>query len=267
MRTDHALALAVAALAAACGPSSGQRWVGELPESRRGGGDDAWKTLDPAQPGQPAPGAPPIEVRDVAGTPRALVIDETAELFRNTYYDFPSDRGGDRGATIYDAACAPIAQVSQAFHDQVCVQGSGRLVTGETVSFAKRGCACAAVCPRTGQKICFERLDPRRFPHGRGAAGRPITPLYTVAVDPSVIPLGTALYVPELAGLPRLDGGAHDGCFVAEDKGLKVVGRHIDIFTGDPAVTARWNALVPSNRGVHVKLGDPRCGPGRPSPP
>ncbi len=63
------------------------------------------------------------------------------------------------------------------------MQGSGRLGAGQTVSFAKRDCACAAVCPRTGQKICFERLDPARFPSGRGASGGPITPLRTVAVD------------------------------------------------------------------------------------
>jgi 3D (Asp-Asp-Asp) domain-containing protein len=182
-----------------------------------------------------------------------------AGVFRNTYYDFPRESAGNKDATLYDASCAPIAKVTQAFHDQVCVQGSGRLATGPTVSFAKRDCACAAVCPRTGQRVCFERLDPARFPSGRGATGGPITPLRTVAVDTTVIPLGTSIYVPELAGLPRADGSLHDGCFVAEDRGLKVVGRHLDVFTGDPATTAQWNARVPSNRGVHVHLGDPRC--------
>ncbi len=80
-----------------------------------------------------------------------------------------------------------------------------------------------------------------------------------MAVDTSVIPLGTTIYVPELAGLPRVDGSPHDGCFVAEDRGLKVVGRHLDVFTGDPSMTAQWNARVPSNQGVHVRVGDPRC--------
>jgi 3D (Asp-Asp-Asp) domain-containing protein len=140
------------------------------------------------------------------------------------------------------------------------VQGSGRIASGATVSFAKRDCACADVCPRTGQKVCFEQLDPARFPHGRGAMGRAITPLRTVAVDSDVIPLGTPLWIPELVGLPQADGSKHDGCFVAEDRGVKVVGRQIDVFTGDPAMTARWNALYPSNRGVRVVLRDPRCG-------
>lgn len=194
----------------------------------------------------PAPAAPPTEWRDTG-------------LYRNTYYDFPTEAPGPKEATIYDATCKPIAQVTQAFHDSVCVQGSGRLGSGATVSFAKRGCECAAVCPRTGQKVCFEALDPARFPSGRGATGRPITPLRSVAVDSTVIPLGTVLFVPEFVGLPRGDGTPHDGCFIAEDRGLKVVGRQIDVFTGDPSVTARWNALVPSNRGVQVRVDDPTC--------
>ncbi|MGK3996879.1 3D domain-containing protein [Sorangium sp. So ce1024] len=180
-------------------------------------------------------------------------------LFRNTYYDFPTEGDGPKDAVLYDASCAPLASVPRSFHDQVCVQGSGRLASGDTVSFARRGCACADVCPRTGQQVCFDRLDPRRFPYGRGATGRPITPLRTVAVDSSVIPLGTLLYVPELVGLPLPSGGRHDGCFVAEDRGIKVVGRQIDVFTGDPAVTARLNALFPSNRGVRLVLNDARC--------
>jgi 3D (Asp-Asp-Asp) domain-containing protein len=257
MRVREVCFIVSAALLGACGPS-GQRWVGELPASRPIGADDAWKSEE--TPATSATASDGIEITEVAGTPRAIIADGEAELFRNTYYDFPRDAGGDLGATIFDAACAPIAKVSRRFHDQVCVQGSGRLASGQTVSFAKRDCACAAVCPRTAQKICFERLDPARFPHGRGATGRAIAPLRTVAVDPAVIPLGTSLFVPEYVGLPRPDGSAHDGCFLAEDRGLKVVGRHIDVFTGDPAVTVQWNQLLPSNRGVHVRVGDPRCG-------
>jgi 3D (Asp-Asp-Asp) domain-containing protein len=180
-------------------------------------------------------------------------------LFRNTYYDFPVEVSGAKGATIFDGACAPIARVTQAFHDQVCVQGSGRLETGATVSFAKRGCSCASICPRTSQQICFERLDPARFPHGRGATGRAITPLRSVAVDTSVIALGAVVFIPELVGLPRIDGSPHDGCFLAEDRGIRVVGRQVDVFTGDPAMTARWNSLFPSNRGVHVRIDDAHC--------
>src|SRR5262249_24438109 len=139
------------------------------------------------------------------------------------------------------------------------VQGSGRLVSGATVSFAKRGCSCAAVCPRTGHQICFEKLEPVRFPYGRGATGRAITTLSIVAVDSTVIPLGTVLFMPEFAGGSRPDGSVPDGCFVAEDRGTRVIGKHVDIFTGDPELTARLNKIIPSNQGVRVRVGDARC--------
>jgi len=249
--------LAVVPLAAGCGGGWDQ-WQSELPRTQgRVVPEDVWGTGADAG----APELPPLPEPAVDGGagPRTTLDLAEPDVFRNTYYDFPSDRGGAADATLFDAACAPLSRVSRTFHDQVCVQGSGRLSSGETVSFARRDCACAAVCPRTGQHICFERLDAARFPHGRGATGRAITPLRTVAVDTSVIPLGTPLFVPEYAGLPRPDGSLHGGCFVAEDRGVKVVGRQIDVFTGDPEVTARWNALVPSNRGVHVLVNDAHC--------
>jgi 3D (Asp-Asp-Asp) domain-containing protein len=182
--------------------------------------------------------------------------------FRNTYYDFPSEADYD-GPTVAlpSKSCGTIANVPQTFFEALCVQGSGTLRRGSTVSFARRDCECAPLCPRTGQKICFDELDGREFPWGRGANGKPITPLLTVAVDPAVIPLGTAIYVPELDGLPRdVDGtSTHDGCFVAQDRGFSVSGQHVDIFTGHRSITALWNRRVPSNAGVTVVLESPRC--------
>ncbi len=183
----------------------------------------------------------------------------SSETFRNTYYDFPAEGAGEKKAKVFDAQCKAIASVTQAFHDQVCLQGSGKLASGDTISFAMRDCTCASECPRSGQKICFEKLDPKAFPSGRGASGKAITPLRTIAVDTAVIPLGSVVFIPEYDGLSRPDGSKHDGCFIAEDRGSAVVGKHIDVFTGDPSMTKRWNQLVPSNQGVHVEVGAPRC--------
>jgi 3D (Asp-Asp-Asp) domain-containing protein len=183
-------------------------------------------------------------------------------IFRNTYYDFPSevDFTGPP-ASLHDARCGTIADVPRGFHDAICVQGSGILKSGRTVSFAKRDCECADVCPRTGERICFEALDPARFPWGRGALGTAITPLLTVAVDDSIVKMGTALYVPEFDGLPVdvARSRVHDGCFIAQDRGIRVKGQHLDVFTGFSAVTELWNRLVPSNHGVTVVVDSPRC--------
>ncbi len=175
--------------------------------------------------------------------------------FRNTYYDFPNEPDfAGTSIPLMNGKCEPIAQVARGFYDAVCVQGSGSLTRGGTVSFAKRDCACAEVCPRTGQRICFDALDKAAYPWGRGAAGTPIMPLRSIAADTKVLPMGTVLYLPELDGVAE-----SDGCFVVEDRGLRVQGEHVDIFTGQPARTAAINARVPSNRGVTVVVDTPKC--------
>jgi 3D (Asp-Asp-Asp) domain-containing protein len=143
------------------------------------------------------------------------------------------------------------------------MQGSGLLNDGRTLSFARRDCRCARVCPRSSQQICYEALAPELFPWGRGASGDPVTPLLTVAVDINVIPLGTPLFIPEYVGLPREPGNGteHDGCFLAQDRGIKIQGQHIDVFTGAQTLTQLWNRLVPSNRGVTVVVDSPFCPP------
>lgn len=213
--------------------------------------------------GKPAPRASLREHnKGWSDDPVKLTLRGNSGTYRNTYYDFPDEQAmaGGPTAQVFTASCAPIATVSQAFHDAVCVQGSGKLRSGQTISFAKRGCECARTCPRTDQKICFEALDKTAFPFGRGAMGTAITPLRTVAVDSAIIPLGTPLYIPMYQGLRDLAGQPHDGCFIAQDRGLRVTGKHVDIFTGSPRLTEAWNRAVPSNRGVRVVVGGSRCG-------
>ena len=206
----------------------------------------------------------PVENPGVVTERIALARTEGRVLgeFRNTYYDFPSEAeySGD-WTPLYNERCAEISKVRKDFHDAVCVQGSGVLMSGVVVSFAKRNCSCAVTCPRTEQKICYESLDRHRFPWGRGATGKAVTPLLTVAVDSDVVPLGTAVYIPQFEGLPRdiERSSVHDGCFVAQDRGLKVKGKHVDVFMGEPAMTRLWNRLVPSNQGVTEIVGSPKC--------
>ena len=51
----------------------------------------------------------------------------------------------------------------------------------------------------------------------------------SIAVDPSVIPLGSEVYIPAL----RSDG--HGGWFVAQDTGGAINGHHVDVFRSPPA--------------------------------
>jgi 3D (Asp-Asp-Asp) domain-containing protein len=250
-----------AATLGACGWGSGTSWVAQSPAP-----EEQHELASSYSPGPP-PRRLASRTLGVSGDRSVAarlaapdVQGRSLGTFRNTYYDFPNELefSGEPAAPIMSASCKEIARVPRAFHDTLCVQGSGRLKNAHTVSFAKRDCPCAEVCPRTGHKICFEELDSQTFPWGRGAAGKPITPLRTVAADTSVLPMGTPIYIPELDGL-ELEEGTHDGCFVVMDRGAKVQGEHVDIFTGSPARTARLNEDVPSNTGVTVIVDAPRC--------
>ncbi len=264
-----------AALALAACHTAGSSWMAQpLP----GESDDFASELPPPPPeperterprqtrvigqGERVKTPRPIQARPPSKPSKAQLRGKVLGKFRNTYYDFPSE-GDHQGepVALKNAKCKTIRDVPRGFYETLCVQGSGTLADGTTVSFAKRDCKCAEICPRTDQKICFDALPRSKFPWGRGATGRAITPLLTVAVDSDVIPLGTALYIPEYDGLPRdaTQTSFHDGCFVAEDRGSRIKDKHVDVFTGHESITRLWNQLLPSNRGVTVVLESPRC--------
>jgi 3D (Asp-Asp-Asp) domain-containing protein len=268
---SRVLAFAFASsLASSCGLGSGSAWLARPLVAEP---IEPVVAPSPASPASPAASAPPPAREESATEPAEVAAATSANdppppspgtfvgVFRNTYYDFPheADYAGAPTA-LMSSACEPLASVPRGFFETVCVQGSGLLARGGTVSFARRDCACAEVCPRTGQRICFDALDAARFPWGRGATGHAITPLLTVAADTTVLPLGTPVYIAEFDGVVRADSGErHDGCFIVQDRGIHVLGLHVDVFTGSEAMTRALGKLVPSNMGVRVHTGTPKC--------
>lgn len=81
-----------------------------------------------------------------------------------------------------------------------------------------------------GYGTCFEQLDQKEHPFGRGAGQRPLIPFKSVAVDKTVIPIGEPLYIPEFDGLLLPDGSIHDGCVRADDTGGGIKKRKMDFF-------------------------------------
>lgn len=71
---------------------------------------------------------------------------------------------------------------------------------------------------------------------GDGVAGYKLVPYRTIAVDKSVIPYGTVIYIPSARGsevsLSSSGKFKHDGYFFAADTGGAIKGNHIDIFCG-----------------------------------
>jgi 3D (Asp-Asp-Asp) domain-containing protein len=108
------------------------------------------------------------------------------------------------------------------FASRLRLEGSGMMEDGRIVNYS-------GPCP-FGYGTCFEQIDRREFPFGRGAGVRPLVPFKSVAVDPRVVPIGEPLYVPEFDGMVLPDGSIHDGCVRADDTGGGIKRRKLDFF-------------------------------------
>jgi len=88
---------------------------------------------------------------------------------------------------------------------------------------------------------------------GDGVGNYRLVPFRSIAVDPSVIPFGTVIYVPQARGVEvELAPGVrvrHDGYFFAADEGLDIKGRHIDVYCGAqttncfPQLIQNWDPI------------------------
>ena len=108
--------------------------------------------------------------------------------FQLTYYwvtaeaDFP----GTPAVTLYQPGCTALATVTTGFADSVDVEGTGRLLDGRLINVTSN-CGCA-------RSPCYAETDAEH-PWGVGVQDRPLEPYRSVAVDRTVIPYGTALYL------------------------------------------------------------------------
>jgi 3D (Asp-Asp-Asp) domain-containing protein len=144
-----------------------------------------------------------------------------------------------------------IARVRERFAWSLRMQGSGVMLDGRLLNYA-------GPC-KYGYGTCFQEVDTKEFPYGRGAGMRPLIPFKSVAVDPRVIRLGETLYFPELDGIRLPDGSIHDGCVRADDVGGAIKKRHIDFFV---ITYENYRTVIDALLGVgwvtpHIE--SPRC--------
>lgn len=80
------------------------------------------------------------------------------------------------------------------------------------------------------------RFLPSSAAYGYGVKGWHLVPFRTIAVDKTVIPYGTVIYIPKAKGveveLPSGSKVIHDGYFYAGDTGGAIKQQHIDVFSG-----------------------------------
>lgn len=188
--------------------------------------------------------APP---RPSAGDPRGT--------FALTYYwisdepAVPADAKAAATVTLYDKTCAPLADVTAKFANELSIAGTGKLADDRTLTVHGE-CACK-------RSPCFRVVD---HAWGLGANNRPLVPFRSIAVDRGLIPIGTALWIEQLDGvdLPDTPLSLHDGCVVADDVGGRIVGEKVDWFVARrPYYVELDQALKLSE--VRVFDGGERC--------
>jgi 3D (Asp-Asp-Asp) domain-containing protein len=59
-----------------------------------------------------------------------------------------------------------------------------------------------------------------------------VSPMRTLAVDPTRIPRRTIVFIKETVGMKLPGGGVHDGRWYASDVGGAIKGNRVDLFTG-----------------------------------
>ncbi|MFM7448043.1 MAG: 3D domain-containing protein [Leptolyngbyaceae cyanobacterium] len=164
-----------------------------------------------------------------------------------TYYYLHQGQAVDQGIPLLDMTEHPL-EVSLSPKDWcvAAVQGSLQVLEDTNVvgtfTFAGVGAKahvdCAHYYPQLSgiSVISRTRFLRTKSPYGEGIKGYQLVPYRTVAVDETVIPIGSILYVPAARGvtitLPSGEQVTHDGYFYAADVGGAVHGNHIDIFSG-----------------------------------
>lgn len=99
----------------------------------------------------------------------------------------------------------------------------------------------------------------------RDSLGCQVVAMRTAAVDPSVTPKRTILFIPETVGMPMPDGSVHDGYWYASDVGGAIKGSRIDLYTGHGKVSMQPMMKLNHKTLATYDAGDfqgcPKAGP------
>ena len=85
--------------------------------------------------------------------------------------------------------------------------------------------------------------------------GCKVVPMRTLAVDKSIIPRRTVVFIKETVGLKMPDGQAHDGYWYASDIGGAIKGQRVDLYTGHNAASMKTMRQLNLSTLTAVKVG------------
>jgi 3D (Asp-Asp-Asp) domain-containing protein len=93
--------------------------------------------------------------------------------------------------------------------------------------------------------------------------GCKVVAMRTVAIDKTVVPKRSVLFIKETVGLKMPDGTAHDGYWYASDVGGAIKGKRIDLYTGNGSRSMKQLYNLNLTNLSAVKVGEFKgCPPG-----
>lgn len=142
-----------------------------------------------------------------------------------------------------------LARVTEKFYNEIRLEGTGKMLDGRIINYAGR------VELPNGKKEIRYLVCPPEAPYGYGFEKRILVPFKSVAVDPTVVPLGSKVYIPKAVGMRLPDGSTHNGIFEAIDIGDAIKNKRIDMFTafGDQSIVFR-RAGIENMKAMEVFL-------------
>ncbi len=90
-----------------------------------------------------------------------------------------------------------------------------------------------------------------------------VVPMRTIAVDKTLIPRRTVLFIKETVGLKMPDGAQHDGYWYASDVGGAIKGQRIDLYTGHGSAPMKPMQKLNLATLTAVKVGESKGCPPR----
>ncbi len=169
----------------------------------------------------------------------------TAGTYLTTLYHFTEESKStprsEKTRNIYayvNGESKVIAKVSPNWFNVLLMEGQGRLVDHRIINYSGS----------MNGTYYFSEADPLVAPWGYGIHNRPLTPFRSVAVDGSIIPVGSKIYIRITDGMPLPDGSIHDGWWVADDQGRDIRNHHIDLFVGNKNGSKVLNDYIHSQK-------------------
>lgn len=133
--------------------------------------------------------------------------------------------GLPRDKDVKDMNGNVLYKMSQKNYKSLHLEGTGKLLNGKIINWAGK------VKLPDGTEEYRYRWCGKNAPYGYGFEDRILIPFRTIAVDPSVVPLDSLVFIPAARGAVLPDGTLHDGYFHALDIGSAIINRRIDVFT------------------------------------